>query len=110
MNKHLFRLMGALTLAVPAFAPAQDAGVARMPALELRYESAFAGYTPYVALALADWRAVNDGVGHAAQKPAVSSRPADGPAPAPVLVQPPMPSSTNGHGAHGAHGAHGGMR
>lgn len=107
MNINLLRLTGALTLAVPAFAPAQDADAARMPVPELRYESAFAGYTPYEALAPADWRAVNDALGQAAQKPAGPAKAADGALPAPAIAKPPAPSSPDGHRAHGAHG---GMR
>lgn len=108
MNKHLLRLMGALTLAIPALGLAQDAGTARTPAPELRYESAFAGYIPYEELVPADWRAVNDAVGQAARKTGGHAAEVSTPA---ARVKPAMSSAPSGSDDHDAHhGAQGGMK
>ena len=96
--------MGALTLAIPALGLAQDAGTTQTPAPGLRYESAFAGYTPYEETAPADWRAVNDAVGQAARKGGSHAAAAGVSAPAAPGGKPATPSTPSDSDAHNAHG------
>ena len=109
--------MSALALAVPVPGLAQDAGTAQNRAPDLRYVSAFADYSPYKELAPADWRAVNDAVGHAAQKAgshaAIPGAPTAAATTAPAAApggKPAMHSNPLGMDVPGNHGAHGGMK
>ena len=112
MTTHLKTSARALALCLPLLASAQpsDGGTPPSPVPEtqqLRYQSAFTDYKPWLYIEPADWRAVNDAVGGTA--PAIGSHAGHGAAATPV-ASPPATSTSPVHRQSGAHHSHGGAK
>jgi hypothetical protein len=99
MKKKTPWVAAALSLCFPVLSQAQNNPAdTKSPASALRYESAFADYSPWKDLPAGDWRAANDALGagaahggHNMDAPMASPEPGGSQKPAPSASSPASP-------------------